>query len=539
MLTARSMGAAVIDAKSSEVQLKTPVAEIAGTLLLPTGSHNGSYVLILGGTLSHTRDGGMIREGVPARDALKRLAEALAGNGYASLRYDKVGYGSSKATLRWRDTYSDDAIIAAEAIRFLRSRSDCNQVIIAGESAGAYVACLAARDSVSADAYLFLGGLCGSVEELYDYNFGGLLRWAESNPLHMKFAMEHARRALALGRQYKRMLGATKAGKEKFEIVDNDYREVIGLLRHQEELQWPPDDMFRYIKVPAIAIAGERDLNVPPFHAQRAAEVMQRNGNQNSTSLVIPGADHNFQKTPEDQNERIQERHSFKSFERPYEPKLYEAVSAWLQRTAPTEKLKSAVSVSTGSPAVHATVPTVNPATDSTPERIELTPGVEIIQDLTDTTKTPAVETLEGRIGPLLLGEGSQTHFIDMPAGLYLEEHPHSTESIIYTVRGTWVLCSRGRRFLMKPGSLFHFGANVPTGYEVPFREGAYILIFKGSRTTKSEKEFIDYLKSLATRVRDEHDKGKPFLLKELPPDHPALRFSSQVNPKFNEVLKN
>jgi hypothetical protein len=48
------------------------------------------------------------------------------------------------------------------------------------------------------------------------------------------------------------------------------------------------------------------------------------------------------------------------------------------------------------------------------------------------------VETLEGRIRPLLLGEGCQAHFIEMPAGMFTEEHPHGSESINYMVRGQW-----------------------------------------------------------------------------------------------------
>jgi hypothetical protein len=39
--------------------------------------------------------------------------------------------------------------------------------------------------------------------------------------------------------------------------------------------------------------------------------------------------------------------------------------------------------------------------------------------------KQDGVQTLEGRIGPLLLGEGCQCHFIEMKPGMYCEEHPH------------------------------------------------------------------------------------------------------------------
>jgi hypothetical protein len=123
-----------------------------------------------------------------------------------------------------------------------------------------------------------------------------------------------------------------------------------------------------------------------------------------------------------------------------------------------------------------------------------------------------------------------------MPAGMYCEEHPHSSESIIYTVRGRWVLCSAGRRQVMKPGTLFHFAVNTPTGYEVPFAEDAYILIFKGKRTTGKEEEFVNYLKGLAARLKREQQAGVPYLMKDLPADHPAIRFAKEVNPEFNPL---
>jgi uncharacterized cupin superfamily protein len=124
-----------------------------------------------------------------------------------------------------------------------------------------------------------------------------------------------------------------------------------------------------------------------------------------------------------------------------------------------------------------------------------------------------------------------------MPSGMFVREHPHSSESIIYTVRGPWVLCSKDRRQLMKPGSLFRFAAGAPTGYEVPFAESAFILIFKGARLSKDEKEFIDYLKGMAERVKKEQKTGVPYLLTDLPEGHAGRAFGAKVNPNFGRLL--
>ncbi|MBI3462324.1 MAG: alpha/beta fold hydrolase, partial [Planctomycetes bacterium] len=130
-----------------------------------------------------------------------------------------------------------------------------------------------------------------------------------------------------------------------------------------------------------------------------------------------------------------------------------------------------------------------------------------------------------------------QAHYIDMPPGLFLAEHPHATESIIYCVRGQFVLCSGGRRQLMKPGSLMWFKANEPTGWEVPFNEPAYILIFKGSRSEKSDDEFLDYLRGLAEKLNKEQADGTPYHFRDLPADHPAREFARKVNPDFEAKL--
>lgn len=519
-----------------EVKFTSPHADLAGTLVVPEATNKIPCVVIVGGTLSQTRDGGMVERGAPPRNALKRLADALAAGGYASLRFDRVGYGDSKAKAGWNGSYHHEAEAAAAAIRFVRNQKEIGPVLFAGESAGAYMACLAAKDGTQADGYIFLGGLCSPAVEMYEYNFGRLVKYAERSAENLAWVKEYAWRDLALGRHYREMFDAAAAGKDQFELVDGDFKTAMGLPRRREELQFPPDEMFRHIRAPVLALAGAKDLNVPPQHAARIVQIVNAAGNSNAVSFLISGADHNFQQAAPEDDLAFRERYTFESFKRGYVSGVYQTMLAWLKKVAPSSVASAAppAEVSyfpTQQRAIAA--PEVDAKTDTTPERIQLAPGIEIIADVADRTKTAGVETLEGRIGPLLLGEKSQAHFIDMPAGMFLAEHPHSTESIIYTVRGNWVLCSQGRRQWMKPGSVYRFGANISTGYEVPFAEDACILIFKGERSTKVEKEFIDYLKGMAARLQREHEAGTPFLLKELPADHPARKFARKVNPQF------
>ena len=150
----------------------------------------------------------------------------------------------------------------------------------------------------------------------------------------------------------------------------------------------------------------------------------------------------------------------------------------------------------------------------------------ECIRILDDIFDAPGVDTLEGVIGPLLAGARGGCHFIHLPPRGYCEEHAHATESLIFTVRGEWVLCSGGGRHHMRPGSLFWFGDGVATGYEVPFPEPATILIFK-THAPDPAADFVDYLEGMAAGLVADHDMGVPFRLDELPEDHPARLFAA------------
>ena len=536
--------AAAHDAVERKVLIETPLADVAGTLMIPHVHERVPIVVLVGGSLSDDRDGRMLDASAPPRDALRRWAEALQAGGYASFRYDKVGNGHSRTKPGWRGLYHDEAVVAAALIKQFRQDSRFGKVIVAGESAGAYVACLAAKDGAQPDGYLFLGAFCGRPEELYEYNFGRLAEIAESSPAWKAWAEKHVRYELALGRHYRAMLAAAEAGQDEYTTDDDGFAfRIGGLARRREELAMPPDEMFRHIKSPALALAGTLDRNVPREHAERAARFMRESGNKDASHRLIENVDHSFQQTAANEQAQVRERFERTSFQRPYSPRAYRAALEWLYEKFPTEaeshdehieQIAARTTPASKERAVRAEdAPQIDLVTDDTPRRIQLAPGVEIVPDITDREQTAGVQTLEGRIGPLLLGDGSQAHFIEMQGGMYVAEHPHASESIIYTVRGQWALCSHGRRQLMKPGSLFRFAAGASTGYEVPFHETAFILIFKGDRLTKEEKEFMDYLKGMAGRLEQERAQGVPYLLGDLPADHPARVFAKEVNAKF------
>lgn len=181
----------------------------------------------------------------------------------------------------------------------------------------------------------------------------------------------------------------------------------------------------------------------------------------------------------------------------------------------------------------------VVPATEVAPEYVQLARNVEVVPNIEDAVKSrSAVLTHEGLFGPLLFAEQNRSFFIELKPGMFLGEHPHDTGSIVYTVRGKWVLASEGKRQVMEAGSLFRFGDGMPTGWEAPLAGGALLLVVKGKQETKDYATFNKGIKSMQVTVDKERKEGEPYYFNELKPDHPAIAFARSVNPNFDEVLK-
>ncbi|WP_233566003.1 S9 family peptidase [Flavobacterium sp. 81] len=81
--------------KESSVILKINNDQLFGTLTVPDLTKKYPVALIIAGSGPTDRDG---NNPMMKNNSLKMLAEALAKNGIASLRYDKRGIGESKAS---------------------------------------------------------------------------------------------------------------------------------------------------------------------------------------------------------------------------------------------------------------------------------------------------------------------------------------------------------------------------------------------------------------------------------------------------------
>lgn len=236
---------------------KTPVAMIlAGSGATDRNCNNGSTL--------HT-------------NAYLMLAEKLAGNGIASLRYDKRLIGKSmdfpqdESILRF-DDYVNDAV---QAVSFLKSKGSFTKIYIIGHSEGALIGMLAAA-RVKADAYV---SLCGAGENI-------------ANTLKRQMANPEADKIIDMLKSGSLTNEVPEALQVTFRASVQPY--LISWMRYE------PAKEIALLKMPVLIIGGTTDLQVPVADAE-----MLKKAAPAAQLLVISGMNHILKDAPADRTANL------------------------------------------------------------------------------------------------------------------------------------------------------------------------------------------------------------------------------------------
>src|SRR6218665_2726569 len=142
--------------KEAPAILKINNDQIFGTLTTPDLTKKYPVALIIAGSGPTDRNG---NNAIMKNNSLKMLAEALAKNGIASLRYDKRGIGESKpaggdseSSLVFENYIQD----AKSWINFLRQDKRFSKVIVIGHSEGSLIGMIA---GAKADKFVSIAGV--------------------------------------------------------------------------------------------------------------------------------------------------------------------------------------------------------------------------------------------------------------------------------------------------------------------------------------------------------------------------------------------
>lgn len=309
---------------------------LAGTLTLPPGKGPFPAVVMVSGSGPQNRD-----EEIFEHRPFAVWADHLTRAGVAVLRYDDRGVGDSTGdhAAATTATLSTDT----EAwVRFLKARPDIGPVGIIGHSEGGIIApMVAARSKDVAFVVMLAGTGVNGAEVLVEQN-RALMRAAGANDETIEQVAAAARalfESMTRGddaakiRERMTRLVLAQSGLDELtpELEPMIDQQMAGLDRpwFAEFLRHDPASDLKKVRVPVLALFGERDAQVVPAQNVPAVEAALREaGNERVTVKVVPGVNHMFQPA---RTGGVQE---YQEIETTVDPAVLDLVRDWILANA-------------------------------------------------------------------------------------------------------------------------------------------------------------------------------------------------------------
>ncbi len=302
--------------RAEDVQFRSADDSIrfGGTLTHPPGQGRVPAVIILSGTGPQTRNGA---PGSNGHQPFEVLADYLTRRGFAVLRTDDRGVGQTTGRYDHATTV-DFAHDALAAVRYLRARPDIDpkHVGLIGHSEGGAAAMIAAAESPDVAFVISLAGLLTSGMQSLHYQNSSLVsaaaiparnkqRFNEINDLMFRTAYQYANSPemeAQLRTAYQNWKTQDDA-RLKADKLDNDHfffpfesyvRQATGPW-YRYHVRFDPAPYFTKVKVPVLALNGDRDLMVDYHELALAAAGLRQAGDKDVTTQVLPGLNHLLQ----------------------------------------------------------------------------------------------------------------------------------------------------------------------------------------------------------------------------------------------------
>jgi uncharacterized protein len=274
-------------------------ATLAGTLELPPGTATAPALVLLAGSGPTNRDGN--QPPTFMTDLLKQIAQGLADQGIATLRYDKRGMYANSAELprdpaKYGDFFTWENFVgdAVAAVQFLRQqpRIDPKRVGILGHSEGGELALQAAQllnSQGDAPAVLILISTPGRpMDQVITDQLKRLLTIQQATPDQTDYFLSQNSRIT------RAILNTGQVPADVPPGLAALYPQYLGKFLHSE-LSLDPCKLAADFSGPVLVVAGSADVQVSPDRDAKALDAaLAGRKNDVHTLAIIPAASHNM-----------------------------------------------------------------------------------------------------------------------------------------------------------------------------------------------------------------------------------------------------
>ena len=314
-----------------------PGAEKAPQEARPQSAGPFPGVVLIGGSGRTDRD-----ESIAGHKPFLVLADALARQGIAVLRYDKRGTAQSTGNYE-QATMQDFAADAQAALAFLKSRKeiDPKRTGILGHSEGGILAAIVAARGSDVNWLVLLAAPATTGERTLLKQSELIARTGGLPEEQIAHSQQLDRMAYAAVRSEKSPAALEARLKELVEksglngaMPPAALQEQLRLMTtpwFREFLDFDPQPLFAQLKCPVLALNGDRDLQVDADDTvPLLRSAYEKSGNKDFTVAEIAGVNHLFQRAPSGSPAL------YGAIEETIAPEVLSAVTHWVaQHTAP------------------------------------------------------------------------------------------------------------------------------------------------------------------------------------------------------------
>ena len=312
---------------------------LSGTLTLPMGEDKYPAAILITGSGPQNRN-----EEIAGHKPFLVLADHLAKNGIAVLRFDDRGVGKSEGDFQGASTL-DFATDVEAALSFMRTRHEINQnkIGLIGHSEGGVIAPMVASEDTDVRFIVLLAGTGISGKEVLlsqSKKAGELSELSDEERIIMNNLYAEVYNLIAASERVeplKKMLidyferkwpdipTTMRSGMEKANYVRWQVDQLATPWMHFF-ITYAPATALQKVSCPVLALNGEMDWQVPHEVNLKAIEkALHKGGNQQATIKSLPGLNHLFQES------KTGSPLEYAQLEQTFSPIALQAVSSWLK----------------------------------------------------------------------------------------------------------------------------------------------------------------------------------------------------------------